>query len=122
MVDSITPSPSPNRLRTNYVPSLLEAYQIRSALSQVDNEISKLDDVLAQLKVIQDRLLLKREMLQRFSKEHIGLLSPIRRLPPEILTEIFLYFSGGVLCCHRISANNGVVWHYSLPGFGLISS
>lgn len=94
-VDSITIplSPSPNRLRTNYVPAQSEAYQIRSALSQVDSDLSKLDSALAQLKVIQDRLLLKRKSLQTFSKEHIGLLSSILRIPPEILAAVFLSFA-----------------------------
>lgn len=94
-VDSITipQSPSPNRLRTNYVPSQSEAYKIQSTLSQIDSDISQLDDALAQLEVIQERLLLKREALQTFSAEHIGLSSSIRCIPPEILAEIFLYFA-----------------------------
>lgn len=35
---------------------------------------------------------LRQDALREYSDEHIGFLSPIRRVPPEILVEIFLYF------------------------------
>ncbi|KZP25040.1 hypothetical protein FIBSPDRAFT_929587 [Athelia psychrophila] len=66
--------------------------RIRSALSQADSETSRIDNALAQLKAAQDTLLLQRIVIQDFSATYAPLVSIIRRVPREILSEIFLYF------------------------------
>ncbi|KZP25039.1 hypothetical protein FIBSPDRAFT_929586 [Athelia psychrophila] len=66
--------------------------RIRSALSQADDETSRIDNALAQLTAVQDTLLLQRTVIQDFSATYAPLVSIIRRVPREILSEIFLYF------------------------------
>ncbi|KIM90429.1 hypothetical protein PILCRDRAFT_183135, partial [Piloderma croceum F 1598] len=87
------PSPMPDRVGTDYVPSSSEANVIRSTLSQVQCNISLLDHESGRLQAMLDRVSHNRETLLKFSAEHQALLSPVRCLPPEVLAEIFYYCS-----------------------------
>jgi hypothetical protein len=89
------PSPMPDRVGTNYVPSSSEANLIRSTLSQVQSNISLLDHESGRLRATSmlDRVSHNRETLLKFSAEYQALLSPVRCLPPEVLAEIFYYCS-----------------------------
>ncbi|KAF7966189.1 hypothetical protein HWV62_39716 [Athelia sp. TMB] len=86
---TVPPSPLPTRIGTNYAPTALERLHIQSALVDVDSELARLDSALTQLQAAQERLQLKRGALQQYSTAHAALLSPIRRMPPEILAAIF---------------------------------
>ena len=87
------PAPNP-AFRWNTVSSHSERHQIRLTLSQVRGDLAALDDTLARITSIQTQLLEKRDALQVFSDELDALTSPIRTIPPEILTEIFYYLKG----------------------------
>jgi F-box-like len=87
------PSPLPDRVGTNYVPSSSEANLIRSTLSQVQCNISLLDHESDRLRAMLDRVSHNRKTLLKFSAEYQALLSPTRCLPPEVLAEIFYYCS-----------------------------
>ncbi|KAF7374450.1 hypothetical protein MSAN_00329100 [Mycena sanguinolenta] len=87
---SLDNSPFVDRLNTNYVPSDPEVLEIRALLAEpeiqlarIDAQIEKMETALAQLKA-------QRASLKRPIDAHKVLLSPIRRIPHDVLVEIFL--------------------------------
>ncbi|KIJ33220.1 hypothetical protein M422DRAFT_97904, partial [Sphaerobolus stellatus SS14] len=66
-----------------YIPSASEATLIQQRCMARQQEIENIDDLIAELN---DR----KWLLQRVCDVGKDLLSPIRRLPPELLTEIFM--------------------------------
>ncbi|KAF7966190.1 hypothetical protein HWV62_39718 [Athelia sp. TMB] len=87
----VPPSPLPTRIGTNYAPTAFERLHIQSAIADVEPGLAQLDSALEHLKAAQERLLLKRSALQQYATAHAALLSPIHRVPPEILAAIFEY-------------------------------
>ncbi|KAF7973014.1 hypothetical protein HWV62_16400 [Athelia sp. TMB] len=87
----VPPSPLPTRIGTNYAPTAFERLHIQSAIADVEPALAQLDSALEHLKAAQERLLLKRSALQQYATAHAALLSPIHRVPPEILAAIFEY-------------------------------
>ncbi|KAJ7154233.1 hypothetical protein C8R46DRAFT_447366 [Mycena filopes] len=69
----------------------------RAALLKVTTELSGIASALETLHARESILLREKRVLRLEQRQCIGLMSPIRRLPPEILGEIFLYFTP-VLC------------------------
>lgn len=89
----IPPSPFRQFHRTLQVPDTSEAVTINNYISNVDVLIDTLDTDLELLNDFMDQIKCKREGMQQAHAAHESMLSPIRRLPREILTEIF------GLCC-----------------------
>lgn len=87
---SLPTSPAPGCLRTNIFPSFAEAVAIRGTLLAVHSDISQLDHEIARLQTTLQRISVKREAFHKFASEHESFLSPIRRLPPELLAEVFM--------------------------------
>lgn len=80
----------------NRVPSASEAAAARIALDQTNSEIDRSDEEIAAVERIMDRLWNKREGLQRNrevlqtrSRHLAAVMAPIKRLPIELLTQIF---------------------------------
>ncbi|KAF9255141.1 hypothetical protein L218DRAFT_365820 [Marasmius fiardii PR-910] len=71
-------------LNTNYAPSTQEIGQIQDLLLDPAEKLKKLDDEIS-------RLHTQRDELQAFIDEHRALLSPFRRLPADIWSEIFIH-------------------------------
>ncbi|KAF7986359.1 hypothetical protein HWV62_35368 [Athelia sp. TMB] len=61
-------------------------------LLDVHLDLKTLDEALSQLRGAQEQLQLKRDVLQSYTEEHSALMSPVRRLPLETLSEIFANF------------------------------
>ncbi|KAJ7635243.1 hypothetical protein FB45DRAFT_713527, partial [Roridomyces roridus] len=76
-------SPFSQHLKTNYAPSEHEIKWIHSHLVPHTEEIARLDAL------IQD-LTAQRQKAQDYIDAHKVLLSPVRRLPPDVMQEIFL--------------------------------
>ncbi|KAF7335400.1 hypothetical protein MVEN_02192700 [Mycena venus] len=83
-------TPYKNYLYTNFVPSEDECRRIRDfvilpiqELRETTNEIARLQDLLKELAQ-------KREELREFVQSHLALVSGARRLPHDILGEIFM--------------------------------
>ncbi|KAK7054702.1 hypothetical protein VNI00_003165 [Paramarasmius palmivorus] len=76
-------SPYQNLLQTNYAPSLDEISEIKELIQKPEEDLRTLNEKIAQLQV-------ERDKLQSFVNEHQALLSPARRLPRDVLAEIFL--------------------------------
>ena len=60
-----------------------ETERVREIVLETENDLTQLEDQIALLHR-------ERDKLRRYVESHKVLLSPIRRLPPEILSEIFL--------------------------------
>ncbi|CAK5270549.1 unnamed protein product [Mycena citricolor] len=78
------PSIFTDKLGTNYAPNDQESSQIRDLLLVPSAKIAQIDLEIAALSV-------RRSELARLVAAHTALLSPIRRLPPDVLREIFLW-------------------------------
>ncbi|KAJ7080547.1 hypothetical protein C8R44DRAFT_688890, partial [Mycena epipterygia] len=76
-------SPFAEKLNTNYAPSDAEVQQIRALLMEPIDELARVD---AQI----NELLAKRALLKAAIDAHRALTSPMRRIPQDVLLEIFL--------------------------------
>ncbi|KAF7357903.1 hypothetical protein MVEN_00836600 [Mycena venus] len=83
-------SPFASRLRTNYCPRDEELAQIKALLSEPCQRLKHLDDEIAVLQKALDKLSEERNALSAYVKAHEALMSPIRRLPLDILEHIFV--------------------------------
>ncbi|KAF8174588.1 hypothetical protein BJ912DRAFT_989911 [Pholiota molesta] len=83
-----------DKLETNYIPSTTEIAEIKSYVSLVNDKVSDYDAPISR----------QREQLQETVTAHEALVSPLRRLPPEILQIIFVW-------C--LSQNRNAVMHAS---------
>ncbi|KAJ7196813.1 hypothetical protein GGX14DRAFT_700472 [Mycena pura] len=79
-------------LVTNSVPSDFQTNEIHKAILHAKAEIFVLDDEIAGVQRALDRLELQRANLEDFVKAHRGVVSTVRRLPSEILGEIFTHY------------------------------
>jgi hypothetical protein len=86
MTDVQIPSfPVPDLIHKPRVPSQSETVLIRSILSAVHTNISRLDDEIRQLEETKQELLRLRGALFEYTKDNEAVLTPIERLPPELL-------------------------------------
>ncbi|RXW23677.1 hypothetical protein EST38_g2168 [Candolleomyces aberdarensis] len=81
-------SPVPELLGTNQVPTSTEADDIKRCLSDVDSELQYLESIFSKLAA-------RRDHLKSFADGHRALLSPARRIYPDLLSEIFARCSKG---------------------------
>ncbi|KAF7966187.1 hypothetical protein HWV62_39712 [Athelia sp. TMB] len=88
----IPSSPLPTQFDPNYAPTTSERLHIRADLMEIESDLAVLDSALEHLKAAQERLQLKRSALQLHVAARAALLAPIRRMPPEVLTEVFVHF------------------------------
>jgi hypothetical protein len=92
--DIVLPTtPVPDLLGGNYVVSEFHAQMICDTISAAQADISRLDGEITRLQVVLDGLTNKRDALQTYTHSHTALVAPIRRLPPEVLSEIFLRYN-----------------------------
>ena len=80
---AIPPSPFEHILHTNHALCRSELKHAREIVLEVEDDLARLEDQIAQLQQ-------KRDALMKYAKDHRALLTPIRRVPPEILSDIFL--------------------------------
>ncbi|THV03752.1 hypothetical protein K435DRAFT_650628, partial [Dendrothele bispora CBS 962.96] len=71
-----------------------ETVRVKQVIHDAESEVASYDAEIAQLEAALSVLRHKRECLQDYAAKHRSLLAPIRRLPPEILSFIFL-----IQCC-----------------------
>lgn len=79
-------------LGTNLLPSPVQNVDINLLLSRATTKLSQLENTIA----VVSRILGELEVQRSHLGEHVaalkGVLSPLRRIPPEILTEIFMHW------------------------------
>ena len=86
---SIPPTPVPTLIGTSTVPSPTEESAIKRWLLDIDSDLSQLDGEIDRVQAVLDTLRRKHQMLSDARKQHTDLLSAVRRLPVELLSEIF---------------------------------
>ncbi|KAK6977593.1 hypothetical protein R3P38DRAFT_3123731 [Favolaschia claudopus] len=87
-------SPFASRLGTNYCPTRDEIRDIQQLIAEPTRQIDSLNEAIAHLQKALEKLEQNRTDLETYVEKHKALISPIRRLPPEILSEIFI-----LICC-----------------------
>lgn len=87
---TVSDSPVPQLLGTNCVPSNLENSAIRQTVGDAHAALSHLGSEITRVQAVLDQLLHDHTRLQAHADEHSALLSPARRLPHDIVAEIFL--------------------------------
>jgi hypothetical protein len=86
-------SPDPSLLASNTIPSNAETANTRSALLEADCtcDLLKINtDIDVPETLLEQRNRQEGQMLEDFCNSESGLLSPVRSLPPELLSEVFL--------------------------------
>ncbi|KAK7031033.1 hypothetical protein VNI00_013823 [Paramarasmius palmivorus] len=78
------PSPFHHVLQSNYAPSQEELKEIEALISEPEKQVQLLNEKISQLQA-------ERNRLQKFIDNHRALLSPARRLPRDIIAEVFLH-------------------------------
>ncbi|KAF8199990.1 hypothetical protein K438DRAFT_1516203, partial [Mycena galopus ATCC 62051] len=83
-------SPFASRLGTNYCPEDTELPQIKALLVEPCLRLKGIDDEIAIMQKALKMLIEKRDALADYVAAHKALLSPLRRLPLDIIEEIFV--------------------------------
>ncbi|KAJ7195606.1 hypothetical protein GGX14DRAFT_376785, partial [Mycena pura] len=82
-------SPCSELLVTNSVPPDVQINEIQCFIGSAEAKISIIDDQIAQMQYTLDRLGSQRVQLQNLVQSHRSVVSTMRRLPTDILGEIF---------------------------------
>ncbi|KAJ3745138.1 hypothetical protein DFH05DRAFT_1121964 [Lentinula detonsa] len=83
-------SPFAHVLHTNYAASAAESQTIHTLLASPSDELSKLAEEIGRVQETLDRLISRQTLLKTHVDAHLALISPFRRLPREIISEIFI--------------------------------
>ncbi|KAJ7253553.1 hypothetical protein C8J57DRAFT_626486 [Mycena rebaudengoi] len=83
-------SPFRHMLNTNIIPDDAECQQIRDFLVDPRREAAQLAEQIARMQKVLEDLTRKRDDLTEFINAHLALVSPARRLPDDIVREIFV--------------------------------
>jgi len=86
-------SPVPELVESNLniVPSESQTRTVLDTISDTQSNITQIDNDLAGLMESVHALQSKRAALVHYANIHAALVAPIRRLPPEMMSEIFLH-------------------------------
>ncbi|KAJ6594565.1 hypothetical protein B0H19DRAFT_1056835 [Mycena capillaripes] len=83
-------SPFASKLGTNYCPQDEELAQINDLLIEPRLRLKRLDDEITTMQKAIDKLSEERDTLTAYLEAHLALASPLRRLPLDIIEEIFM--------------------------------
>ncbi|KAJ7037446.1 hypothetical protein C8F04DRAFT_1092504 [Mycena alexandri] len=83
-------SPFASKLGTNYCPSDEEVLEIQRLLVQPLSRLKGIDDKISELQKAIDELAEERDSVSTYVEAHEALLSPLRRLPLDIIQEMFI--------------------------------
>ncbi|KAJ6495402.1 hypothetical protein C8R45DRAFT_170195 [Mycena sanguinolenta] len=83
-------SPFQAILHTNAVPTDAECDRIRDFLRGPHKELEDLTNEIIRLRYLLGEATCRRDELEEFTSDHFVLASPVRRLPDDIVREIFL--------------------------------
>ncbi|KIM41496.1 hypothetical protein M413DRAFT_72067, partial [Hebeloma cylindrosporum] len=78
-------------LQSNDVPSALTILEVKESLKAPLNELKEVEEELRRLGELIKVMKTKRQRLQETINDHNIILSPARRLPRDVLHEIFLH-------------------------------
>ncbi|KAJ3766556.1 hypothetical protein FB446DRAFT_382109 [Lentinula raphanica] len=84
------PSPFSHLLHTNYAASADETRAIRQLIHSPRQELSMLTEDIDRVQETLNKLVHRQTLLKTHVDAHLALISPFRRLPREIISEIFI--------------------------------
>ncbi|KAJ7441969.1 hypothetical protein B0H11DRAFT_2292257 [Mycena galericulata] len=87
---TMQPSPFDDILYTNAVPSDADCQRIHDLLVGPQKEAAALAQEVVRVQSLLDELITKRDQLNAFIDAHLALVSPVRRLPDDVVREIFV--------------------------------
>ncbi|KAJ7447123.1 hypothetical protein B0H11DRAFT_2290284 [Mycena galericulata] len=87
---TMQPSPFDDILYTNAVPSDAECQRIHDLLVGPQKKAAVLAQEVVRVQSLLDELTAKRDQLNAFIDAHLALVSPVRRLPDDVVREIFV--------------------------------
>lgn len=85
------PSKFLDKLNTNYIPNVEERQEISEYVLTVNQELSQLNVKIIEMRSALIQVVRTRDRLQAAANQHQALVSPLRRLPPELLQVIFVH-------------------------------
>ncbi|ESK93470.1 hypothetical protein Moror_1751 [Moniliophthora roreri MCA 2997] len=109
--------PDDDDLRLNRFPNAADASEARKAIHEEESELKRYDEELARLRLAVERLEVQRDELYRRIKRRRSWLSPIRKLPIEVLETIFLY-ACSASCSHMLVLDSEAVFQH-MPAYDL---
>ncbi|KAF9003247.1 hypothetical protein BDQ17DRAFT_1192165, partial [Cyathus striatus] len=80
---------------SNYVPPVSERSTIQACISASDIYIHTLEAALKSVQVVARDIQARLSNIRSYNEVQLALISPIRRLPDELLVEIFAYVQEG---------------------------
>ncbi|KAK7033570.1 hypothetical protein VNI00_012794 [Paramarasmius palmivorus] len=84
-------SPVAHLLNSNSIPSPQEVLSIHDTLDGIHDAVSHVEATIRSLESSLKQLRNRRDELRSYAKEHQALLSPARRMIPELWSEVFAY-------------------------------
>ena len=78
-------------LRNNDIPSESTILEVTESLKSPLNELQKFDIEIQRLCDLLEAMKIKRQSIQKIIEDHNIILSPVRRLPPDVLHNIFFH-------------------------------
>ncbi|KAE9409851.1 hypothetical protein BT96DRAFT_771313, partial [Gymnopus androsaceus JB14] len=81
--------PTKRKLRSLYVPNNVEASRVIAIAAEADRDVAKYDKEIQRLETVLIELKRQRQDFKRHRDEMHTLLSPARRLPVEVLEQVF---------------------------------
>ncbi|KAF9003242.1 hypothetical protein BDQ17DRAFT_490017 [Cyathus striatus] len=94
--------------RSNHVPSTSDRPTIEALVSTSDTSIRTLKAALINIRSVYEDLYVRLENIREYNDVQRSLLSPIRRLPDELLANIFAYVYGGKISI--LTKSHGQIW------------
>ncbi|KAJ4471456.1 hypothetical protein J3R30DRAFT_3299633, partial [Lentinula aciculospora] len=82
-------SPFASMIGTNHVPTLSELNQLKDSLLLPENELHRVNFEIHRIRTFLDVLSQEKQQIERYIDAHKALMSPVRQLPSETLSEIF---------------------------------
>ncbi|TFK45138.1 hypothetical protein BDQ12DRAFT_708886 [Crucibulum laeve] len=92
---NLPPSPVRELLGTNKIPNPSQERSIRDVLASVQADNARLESEIERVRSVLEHLQSERNVIQAYIEEHRALLTPARRLYPELIAEIFQHCSKG---------------------------
>ncbi|KAJ6524734.1 hypothetical protein DFH09DRAFT_1286319 [Mycena vulgaris] len=83
-------SPFETILHTNVVPSDADCQRIRDFIAGPQRECAELTDEISRMQQLLNELTQKRDALDDFIAAHLTMVSPARRLPEDIIRDVFM--------------------------------
>ncbi|KAJ7620964.1 hypothetical protein FB45DRAFT_132070 [Roridomyces roridus] len=78
-------------LTSNEVPLESDANFVKSVVSTIDIRLAKLDDQIQRLRDLLAPLEAERDSVAQYRAQNMGIISPLRRMPTEVLGQIFVW-------------------------------